>query len=442
MLIFSLTGCVNLTPHLGFDEVSKTFTKKTGQKIYWRSGSEEDQQVDAQIEKLLARELTVDAATQIALLNNRELQATYQSLGVAQADLVLAGLFSNPIFGGEIRFPDGKPNLELSVVQNFIRLFEIPLRKKIAKAQFEESKLNVIEQALSLSYQVQKTFYKYQALLQLLEMSQTALIAFEASADLANRLHKAGNINDLDFAQEQANYQALRIDITTLEEEVVEHREQLNALMGLTPKQINWTIAQRLPEASDFTKQLPSLEKEALINNLALAQARQKILALANTLDIAEQFRIFSDSELGISGAKETGDSWGFGPAFNFPVPLFNQGQPEIFRAHAELERQYNLAANLQTQIQAGLRARIKRLKIIDHRVVSYKNVLLPLQATVLAETQKQYNSMLIGAFQLLQAKNNQIQIGKGYILTLRDYWLIRAELEAARNGLSLEKID
>ena len=41
----------------------------------------------------------------MALLNNRELQALYAELGVAQADLVQAGLLSNPVFDGAVRLP-------------------------------------------------------------------------------------------------------------------------------------------------------------------------------------------------------------------------------------------------------------------------------------------------------------------------------------------------
>ena len=86
----------------------------------------------------------VDEAVQIALLNNRELQALYSDLGVAQADLVQAGLLKNPIFDAAILFPvasGGRPKLELSAVWNFLDIFYVPLRKRVAAARFEEAKL-------------------------------------------------------------------------------------------------------------------------------------------------------------------------------------------------------------------------------------------------------------------------------------------------------------
>ena len=52
----------------------------------------------AVVESLLKRPLTADAAVQIALLNNRRLQAAYNELAVAEAELVQASLPPNPTF--------------------------------------------------------------------------------------------------------------------------------------------------------------------------------------------------------------------------------------------------------------------------------------------------------------------------------------------------------
>lgn len=434
--LITLSGCATLTPQMGFDEVNETFSSRTGQYLYWKTGSEEDRKVEQEISKLLSRDLTADSATQIALLNNKWLQATYQKLGISQADLVQAGLFPNPIVSSDIRFPSEGPNFELSIVKSFIRVFEIPLRKKIARAEFEEAKLDVIEKALLLAFNVRKAFYQFQTSEQLLEMSKTALIALEASKELATRLHKAGNITDLDLAQEQSNYESLRAEMTAHQEELVVAREELNSLLGLAVQQTNWKAPGRLSEPNISAEKFNNIEIEAIGNNLALAKARQRLRALSSSLDVAETFGVFGDSELGASGAKESEGKWEFGPTFSFPLPIFNQGQTEIFRANAELRQQYDLAIDLLTKIQARIRALIKRLELIESRLKSYKKILLPLQAKILSETQRQYNAMLIGAFQLFETKHKQIETGKEYILTLKNYWILRTEIESVLNGV------
>lgn len=430
-----LNACATFTPQLGFQDVNEAVSSRTGKYLYWKTGTVADKAVEEVLDKLLAEPLTPDSATQIALLNNNKLQATYQHLGIAQGDLVEAGLLPNFIFSGEIRFPKEGANLELSLVQNFIDIFQIPLRKRIAESQFEEAKIEVIDKALGMSYNVRKAFYEYQGSEQLLEMSQTALLALEASRDLARKLHDAGNLTDLDLAQEEVNYETLRIENADLEEQVAQTREDLNALLGLSGQSLNWKIDSRLSDPSTLDRDPTTIEEQAIANNLALARIKQRFVTLTGKLNQAERLRLFGENELGASGAKEAEGTWGFGPAFSFPLPFFNQGQPTIFRTNAELSRQHGLGRDLTTKIQARVRSILKRLKISEARLATYRKTLLPLHTKLVSEAQKRYNAMLLGAFQLLEAKHEQIMAGKDYIRSLKNYWLLRTELESVLSG-------
>ena len=68
-------------------------------------------------------------------------------------------------------------------------------------------------------------------------------------------------------------------------------------------------------------------------------------------------------------------------------------------------------------------------------RAEHYPKVLLPLRREILQETQREYNAMLAGVYQLLQAKRDEIEAGRGYVETLTEYWVARAELERAVGG-------
>ena len=68
-------------------------------------------------------------------------------------------------------------------------------------------------------------------------------------------------------------------------------------------------------------------------------------------------------------------------------------------------------------------------------RAIQYRDVLLPLRQRIVDQTQLQYNGMLTGVFQLLQAKRDQIETGTQYLSTLRDYWIARVDLERAIGG-------
>ena len=69
-------------------------TERAGQEIAWTPGVEETPPALEAIEAQLKRRSQRRRRGQIALLNNRQLQALYVRLGIAQADLVQASLLA------------------------------------------------------------------------------------------------------------------------------------------------------------------------------------------------------------------------------------------------------------------------------------------------------------------------------------------------------------
>src|SRR5213080_216306 len=113
----ALAGCAHVDPNPAFADLVNTVHLRTGKRVQWNRSSAGDAQAQAAVTSLLSRALTWDSAVQIALLNNHNLQATYEELGIAQADLVEAGLLRNPIFTFERGVP-GEAG-EMDVVNEF-----------------------------------------------------------------------------------------------------------------------------------------------------------------------------------------------------------------------------------------------------------------------------------------------------------------------------------
>src|SRR5207248_9126501 len=98
--------------------------------------------------------------------NNRELQATFVEIGIAEADLIEAGLLKNPIFAGDARFPNRSPSgtdIEMSIAQEFFDLLVIQLRKKVAAAQLAKTELRVGSRILKLTAEVKTAYHDLQA---------------------------------------------------------------------------------------------------------------------------------------------------------------------------------------------------------------------------------------------------------------------------------------
>src|SRR6266851_2555486 len=215
-LLMVLTGCATFDHRAGFSDVSTVVEARSGKRGVWNFGTELDKQTAQEVRALLHDTLTADGPVQVALLNNRDLQALYAELGVAQADLVQAGLLRNPVFDGAVRFllsGGGPAKVDLSAALDFLDIFYLPLRKRVAAALFEAAKLQVTGAVLDFAATVQGAFYRHQASEQRLELLQTIAQALAASFEVAQRLHTAGNITDLDLARERAVFEEAKVQL-------------------------------------------------------------------------------------------------------------------------------------------------------------------------------------------------------------------------------------
>src|SRR5438876_1521015 len=207
----ALVGCAHVDPNPAFRDLAKTVHLRTGKRVQWNRGGAEDAQAQSAVTSLLSRPLTADSAVQVALLNNHNLQATYEELGIAQADLVEAGLLRNPIFTFERRLPGQA--LETDLLKEFIDILLLPLRKRIAAAQFEAAKLRVGHEILKTAAEVRAAFYEHQGDQQLVDLRKTVAEATERSAESALRMHEAGNLKNLDLATAQASHAQAKIEL-------------------------------------------------------------------------------------------------------------------------------------------------------------------------------------------------------------------------------------
>src|SRR5207244_12350662 len=121
-----------------FKNVSNTILSRTGERVQWNRGTPQDAEAERYVRALLKRPLTPNSVVQIALLNNHELQATYEEIGIAQADVIEAGLLRNPLFSIERRFPGQALEAELGT--QFIDIRFLPTRKRGEKAHLYAAK--------------------------------------------------------------------------------------------------------------------------------------------------------------------------------------------------------------------------------------------------------------------------------------------------------------
>jgi cobalt-zinc-cadmium efflux system outer membrane protein len=436
--IAGFAGCAGAPKDAGFGDVQHLVSDRTGQIVRWDRQSVEDKEVGQAVRKILAGELTVDKAVQVALLNNHHLQATFEDLGVAQADLVQAGLLKNPVFDLGVRFPTtprSRTYVDVSVAEDFMNVFFIPARRRLAEAQFERVKSQVTGEVLTLAADTKSAFYSYQASEQLAELRKGIASATAASAIAATRLHEAGNISDLVFISAKTQDARAKADLADAEAAAADGRERLNDLMGLWGEETVWKASGRLAELPVVEVKPQGLESVAIRQRADLDAARQEIQVQAEALGFTAQTRFLTQANVGAEGEHETDGQWRIGPSLSVPIPLFDQGQAAVPRAQAILRQSEQRYWALAVDVRSQVRAARNRMLSARGKAEFYRDGVLPLEQQFVQQTQLQYNGMFVGVFQLLQARRDQIDAATEYIEALRDYWMARAELERAVGG-------
>ncbi len=412
----------SLNPRGAFMGVENTVGRASGKRVGWIRSGEEAAEAHKAVQSLLSRPLTADSAVQIALLNNRDLQARFEEIGISYADYVQAGLPQNPSITGHIDFSRDGRATEYSIAQDIIRLFLLPLRKKVAAAELEVTIKRVAREVLGLIAETRTAFYNLQARQQLLGRLRLIVQANEASADISKRQHDAGNITDLALANQAALYSQSRIDVAQTEAQMLSDRERLNRLMGVWGQQTRWAIGAELPAIPGQEISLNRLEQIAVAQRIELA-LRTKTRFTPIRLD------------LGLHGEKEPDSGQRLGPSLDVELPIFDFGQAAVARLQAE----YRQAVDQLQALAIDARSEVREARdlVSAHRELAdyYKKILLPQRIQIVNQTQLQYNAMQLGPVDLLQAKERELATERAYIDAWRDYWLARVELERALWG-------
>ena len=416
-----------------FNDVSGTIFSRAGKRVQWNRNTPQDAEAEAYVRSLLKRSLTANAAVQVALLNNHELQATYEEIGIAQADVIEAGLLRNPLFAIERRWPGQA--LEAELVTQFVDILFLPMRTRAAKAQLQAAKSRVGNEILKTASEVRAAFYEHQGNLQLGELGVEVEKAAAASAEAALQLHQAGNTRDLDLANEEAMHVQAKLDLARGQALAVESREKLNKLIGAWGEQTIWTITPRLPNPPKSEIGTARLESRAVEQRLDLAALRFEALGTAQTLGFARFQEVAQQFQIGGRYVREITGEHSTGPRIAIPIPIFNFGQGVKARSEAKLRQLQQRYLGLAVQIRSDVR--VARDRMLNARaIVDYSGTtVLPLRRRVVEESQLQYNAMQISQFDLLRAKQEEVNAARQSVEAQRDYWVARAELEKAVGG-------
>ena len=432
----SMTACASLPANDGVDAVNRAVAARSDVRATWLRDRAADSVAAAYAAQALHGVVPVDTAIRVALLRNKRLQATFEDLGIAQADVVQAGLLANPVFsGGSFRADGGGPGiLQLGLALPFIDYLQRPSRRGAARQAYEAEQSRVAAAVIALVADVRVAYAEAQAAEQMQELRATVLQATEASAIAAGALHDAGNVSDFDLAQQQAMAADARLALLTARGERRAHVAALARVMGVT-SDTSWTLTPRLGLPTDtLLPPVPVLVRLGQARNLELRAALQSAAAAGRLAGLANTFALLPDGSIGV-GRETDPDGRFTGATLAVPLPLFDQGQGRVARARATFRQAVDRHDALAVEIAADVTALAARVEAARERALHLQRTVLPLRARLVAESQRFVNAMEHSVFTLLLARQAEIDAGQAYVEAMRDYWSQRARLEQSVGG-------
>jgi cobalt-zinc-cadmium efflux system outer membrane protein len=421
-----------------FTPVQQAARERSRSTVAWLRDQQSRQQTLEDVRRLLRAQLTPAAAAQIALLNNQGLQATFEEIGLAQADLIEARSVPNPRLDISARFPSNPvdvTDISGAITQDFLSILMIPLKTKVAKDQLAASRLRVANEVTRLVAETKSAVYEIEAAQEILGRLQMEQADQATSLDLVQRLHQAGNITDLQLIQQQAEYSASRLEIAKQGEEIRTLREELNRLMGLWGADTDWKVESKVPDVAKDDFSVRGLETLAITQRYDLAGAKAELASRLRAFGLIKSFRWIGALDFGVQSEREPEGETITGPSLSIELPIFNQNQANVARGEARLRQAYDNFERQAVEIRSEVRE--LRDKVISSRDMSqfYKDDLIPIRRQARDQMQLQYNAMTVGPLELFTARQQEIAAERAYIEAKRDYWVDRAELEKMVGG-------
>lgn len=433
-------GCAEFTGDGGMAPVTEGVRREIGRDAVKLVSREDNRQARERVQALLLQPVTEETAVQIALINNRGLQAAYNDLGISEAQYVQAGLPPNPAIVLSRSFGTGGfVEFALQFVGNLLAMATLPRRTEIAKREFEEARHRAVATTLSLSVDARRAWIRAVAARQRLALLEQARESADASARMMRQLGETGAASKLDQGRMAAFHAELSAQVAQARLAVQREREALTRLLGLWGGDLDYRLPDRLAALPAAPNDPGDVEVEAMRRRVDLIILRYEIVTLAQSVKFVEATRYLTFLELGglYKNEVETGDSGQtsknrYGIELGIVIPVFDTGEARMTTAREIYMRAVNRLAERSVNARSEARVAYATYRATYDIARYYQGRIVPLRRQISDEVLLRYNGMLIDVFEVLVDARERIAANIATLDALRDYYLADADLQSA----------
>lgn len=386
------------------------------------------------IDALLAEGLTREEAVQIALVSNSRLQAAFDELGVARADLRQAGLYSNPAVETVILWPDEHDaEIEIEAAWNLADLWRVPVRKRAARAMADQITMNVLTELLNTAADARMA---WDAAVATTRATEEATAVRDAARDFLARMEERNEYGfgeRLDISRSRAELAEVEMELAMAEAEEAVALARLRRVLGLSPD-----------DAIEPTGELPgtpaSLPSAQELADAALAMRPEvraaDLKARAANLDLRlERRSTWEHVELGPAYTREPEgeELWGFMLGVDLPVADGNRAQRR--RAKAEMQAAENLAQAARTMVREEVAVALEHLRMATRKEQLVRETIIPTRESAHQFAQKHYMQMELSMLPVIETRRELAGARLMHIEARREVAEALTELQFAVGG-------
>lgn len=438
LVAVSMTACASFSPDGGLSGVNAITASSLEKDAIALRTPDDDEAAHARVRALLGRPLTAAAAVRIALVNNRDLQAAYNALGISEAAMVQASLPPSPTFSLSRIGARGAFEIEARIVASILNLATLPARAELAQDRFRQAQLQAAAETLRVASEARRAYYAAVAARALVSLLAQARETGETAAELARRLSAAGAINRLDQTRNQVFLAELVAQHSVARQRAGSERERLVRALGLSGPDTAFSLPAALPPLPARARALPSVETEAVARRVDLQMARIETEILAKSYGLTNATRFVSLLDAG-GVSKVTHESGttlrerGF--EVELQVPLFDFGEAKVRAAEQAYMQAVNRLLAKAVNVRSEAREAYAGYRAAYDIARQYRHDVLPLRKIISDEMLLRYNAMQVDVFSLLTEARQRIASTTAAIEAERNFWLAETNLEAALIG-------
>ncbi|MDT7041427.1 TolC family protein [Candidatus Nitronereus thalassa] len=440
-----VSGCATVTVDEEFSQVSQEALSRTGETVAWEQTPEDVAWTQETVQQLLQDGLTREEAVRLALINNRQLQVQFEMLGMAKADLIQAGLYTNPRLGSLIRFPGGMPgaviNTESDVLFLVSDLWNVPLRRNLATVEVLRTTNLIVQEILEAAANARNAFDEVllQQALYAFVMENVSL--FEATLEQVQIRFESGLVNQLDIFLAQNVLYESQLELASVKAQLKRARAQLLGTLGLDP-----LLSEDVPiqgNLEDIPHRDISLDQAwtfAQDQRVDLALTRLQITQSQRLLSL-QKAKIFGDVGLGGNYTRSLGKVDNPGLVIALEIPVLNQNQGGIARAEFQVRQAEKRMVATEFAAKLELKRLLAELNYHDTHVELFRKNMLVVQEQAENYVKQFYASMQFNSIYLIQARQRNLNARRGYLHALRQYRLTESALQVALGGEAEKKM-